>query len=409
MPTPSVTPITYASRLMVLQSQQELTWGTPIATGLATARWMGVAPFPQFKPLVKSTLYDEDRGSLAWSFNSHVLELGGNYTINWQYASYEDINYALMNVVKSVTQTGGNPYTYTYTGPLTSVNPLLSYSLDFGYDIATGLYSGCIGQKMVIKGEATKQWEVQLDGFYKTFTQNLAVNISSSTNASPIVVTTSTNHGYLVGQQVVIVGHLVNTNANGTWVLSAVTANTLTLTGSTGNGVGAATGTVTRIQTPSIADRVVEAILFPGTTLAIDNAGGTPGTTPFANAFLGFQLDIENNVQPIWGADSKNPITYAYDRMKTGLMLRLLYNAQVKALVDNALMSGNRQVVQIKQVSGSKSVELDFAGVLAENPTRYTAKNGAIVLEIKLEGQLDNGTLANQFQAIVINTVNGLP
>jgi len=80
---------------------------------------------------------------------------------------------------------------------------------------------------------------------------NTAKAIASSTNASPIVVT-STAHGFSNGDVVTVYGHAVDTAANGTWVVGSVTANTLALCGywdgttcqnpSTGNGVGAATG-----------------------------------------------------------------------------------------------------------------------------------------------------------------------
>jgi uncharacterized phage protein gp47/JayE len=69
------------------------------------------------------------------------------------------------------------------------------------------------------------------------------INITSSTNASPIVLTIGA-HSFFVGQRVRVAGHLVNTNANGDRYISAVSATTITLTGSVGNGVGAATGTV---------------------------------------------------------------------------------------------------------------------------------------------------------------------
>src|SRR5260221_6289584 len=99
---PSVLPITYAGRLLRLQSAQEVAWGTALA---ATANWMGLAPTPQFKPYIASTPYDEDRGALAYSYNSNVLRNGGEYSLNWVYASYDDINYDLMNVLQSVTPT----------------------------------------------------------------------------------------------------------------------------------------------------------------------------------------------------------------------------------------------------------------------------------------------------------------
>lgn len=68
-------------------------------------------------------------------------------------------------------------------------------------------------------------------------------NISSSTNATPIAIT-CTAHGYSTGDTVVITGHTTNTNANGTWEITVTGASTFTLDGSTGNGVGGASGTV---------------------------------------------------------------------------------------------------------------------------------------------------------------------
>lgn len=72
-----------------------------------------------------------------------------------------------------------------------------------------------------------------------------ARSIASSTFATPIVVTHATAHGFVNGDTIVIADHLVNTAANGTWVVAAATDLTYTLTASVGNGVGGATGTAT--------------------------------------------------------------------------------------------------------------------------------------------------------------------
>lgn len=69
------------------------------------------------------------------------------------------------------------------------------------------------------------------------------VAIASSTNATPIAITTSTAHGYATGDTVFICDHTTNTNANGTWEITVTGSTTFTLTGSTGNGVGGAAGT----------------------------------------------------------------------------------------------------------------------------------------------------------------------
>lgn len=75
--------------------------------------------------------------------------------------------------------------------------------------------------------------------------------ITSSTNASPIQVTI-TSHGFATGDVVQITGHTVNTAANGVWIVTNTGANTFTLDGSTGNGVGGASGTAANINAKTI-------------------------------------------------------------------------------------------------------------------------------------------------------------
>lgn len=71
--------------------------------------------------------------------------------------------------------------------------------------------------------------------------------ISSSTNATPIVVT-ATSHGFTNNDLVFIDGHTTNTAANGFWKIANVATNTFELTNpvsganAVGNGVGGATG-----------------------------------------------------------------------------------------------------------------------------------------------------------------------
>lgn len=85
-------------------------------------------------------------------------------------------------------------------------------------------------------------------------TRAAAVNIASSTNATPIEVTTSASHGLLDGDRAEITGHATNTAANGVWYVLVISATKIRLysawtagavaTPSVGNGVGGATGTV---------------------------------------------------------------------------------------------------------------------------------------------------------------------
>lgn len=83
-----------------------------------------------------------------------------------------------------------------------------------------------------------------------------AINILSSTNTSPITVNTSNSMsslGLSTGDTVTIASHTTNTNANGTWIITVANPalGQMTLNGSTGNGVGGASGQI-RKRTNSI-------------------------------------------------------------------------------------------------------------------------------------------------------------
>ena len=98
------------------------------------------------------------------------------------------------------------------------------------------------------------------------------VSVSSSTDATPIVVTSPT-HGIASGalEVVTIAGHAVNTNANGSWLAYANSTTTLTLIGSSGNGAGAggATGTVSRVKlTYTFIDDITQFTLWSFRTAA---------------------------------------------------------------------------------------------------------------------------------------------
>lgn len=98
--------------------------------------------------------------------------------------------------------------------------------------------------------------------------------IQSSTNAAPIVVTVTTaSHGFQAGDRVSVSGHATNTAANGEWSPGAFGAATVTLTGSTGNGVGGATGTIKKMLDVGITN-------FFGlwTTTLTDASTGSTGT-----------------------------------------------------------------------------------------------------------------------------------
>lgn len=112
-------------------------------------------------------------------------------------------------------------------------------------DVALTAISGILGYRLQINGSSisTIAQPVGNDGLYDiisapTFTVNAA------TNASPIEVTTTANHGLTTGDTITISGILGNTAANGTFEVTVTGATTFELDGSTGSGSYVSGGTV---------------------------------------------------------------------------------------------------------------------------------------------------------------------
>lgn len=63
--------------------------------------------------------------------------------------------------------------------------------------------------------------------------------IASSTDATPIEITTSAVHGFSTGDTIRVSGHETNVAANGTWVITVVNTTKFTLDSSAGSGAGA--------------------------------------------------------------------------------------------------------------------------------------------------------------------------
>jgi len=73
---------------------------------------------------------------------------------------------------------------------------------------------------------------------------DISDTVTGATNATPIVITTSSANGLVSGDEVVVSGVTGNTGANGTWLIIAVSASSFSVVGSVGNGVYAGGGAI---------------------------------------------------------------------------------------------------------------------------------------------------------------------
>lgn len=105
------------------------------------------------------------------------------------------------------------------------------------------------------------------------------IAIVSSTNATPIVVTTGA-HGLATGDRVSIQGHTVNTNANGTYQITVLSTTTFSLQNDTdgadraGNGVGGADGTIMDLEQITL-DELTGVIATSANLVSTTIVGGT--------------------------------------------------------------------------------------------------------------------------------------
>ncbi len=81
-------------------------------------------------------------------------------------------------------------------------------------------------------------------GGYLSLGAGVSAAITAATNATPIVLTTSPALSLLPGDLITVSGVGGNTNANGTWVIAAISGTSVTLYGSVGNSAYTTGGAV---------------------------------------------------------------------------------------------------------------------------------------------------------------------
>jgi len=194
------------------------------------------------------------------------------------------------------------------------------------------------------------------------------INISSSTNATPIVVTTSSSHGLSAGDTVIIDNHATNTNANGVWKVGSPASTTFELlhedgTNSTGNGSGSG-GTVTDISMSNVrlASALTKSVACNG------NQGELTNWTASANVTCTLSND------PYKEGSESQQIAIA-DGFTTGLAAYLTISSTdfssyqkltfwVYQSVGTLISSGQIQIKLCSDTAGATAVDtLDFPAI----------------------------------------------
>jgi len=196
----------------------------------------------------------------------------------------------------------------------------------------------------------------------------------------------------------------------GIYKLEGGLVNSFTIKGSTGKpttvsvdliGKNVATGTLA-----SLSDRTVEVIMGQPWLLYMDVAGGTIGSTQVTTTMVAFELKVNCNRTLEWSMDSLTPDAFNEGVRDGSLKLTLRYNATVKTLVDAlvAATTVTERQIRLKQTSGTKIAQLDFAGIVATAPQTFEDSDKVITTSLELTAK-NNTALANFFAASITNSV----
>jgi hypothetical protein len=135
--------------------------------------------------------------------------------------------------------------------------------------------------------------------------------LTAATNTTPIQITTTNPHNQTTGNSYSVQGVLGNTAANGTWTVTVIDADNLTLNASVGNGAyteGGQSFEPITISSATVASDTVVLVLArtPGADLTIAYAEHQDGTyTTIANGFRSGNL---RDSDPFVGASAASPI-----------------------------------------------------------------------------------------------------
>jgi hypothetical protein len=373
------------TRLITLQSFKESVWGTP---GAATAKWMGVQPTPTFKPYLHPEIFDEQRASLAPAFLSAITKEGGEFSLN-MHLTYEDILFMLEGGLQGGVGATGGAGSSVSASPSISHSPSMSASVSSSPSVSVSTSASPSASLSASPSSSPSG----TPGYVYTY------DFAGGTTAPWAVQSYTLEFGYNFGA-IRAMGCTVQK-----WGIKAE---------ATKNWEGSLSGFYKMHNqnwtiTAGLVDRQVEAILHGTTQLFMDPAAGTVGTTPYGGTMVSFALEVDNGIKPIWTGDLM-PTTFTYEKAQPTLTLQLLYTSAVKSFLTNYWFNNSSSLIRLKSVgSPGKSAQIDFSGVLADDPTLYGSKDGAQILEVKLAGFYDPGFFANYLKARVQNYVSAVP
>jgi len=290
------------TRLIRLQLGQETSWGTVAA---ATSILSGLQALPTITPTVKSTIFDEQRGSLVPSYSQAQVQLGASFDLKG-YVTFEDILYLLSGV----------------------------------YGLPTPSALGVTKNISAVSQAGTK-------------------TISANSLASPTVVQTSAPHGLVNGEYVTISGSNSTPLIDGIYPITYVDTTHFSIP--VNCSVAGTAGTVT---TPSIVQTSATHGLTTGTRVIINGSNSTPAVdgvwTVAVTDTTHFAIDAFCSVAGTTAGTVGNPASWTYTPPSTAVFTPVSYTMELGNLSDATATQLVGGLFQDWSITGTQGKELDF-------------------------------------------------
>lgn len=207
---------------------------------------------------------------------------------------------------------------------------------------------------------------------YNIFNAYTPVAVTSSTDATPIVVT-ATSHGLTTGDSVLIFGHTTNVAANGIYRVVVVTANTYQLKdANTGANVAGSGGGAGASGLMVASPKIISVEDFTNIVLQVGTSGTATLTLKVAGA-LGANTFTNSNDTPNFGGTVTPANNYTF--------LNLI------DLIDGTSIAGGTGIVATAaDLSKNYEVNINASKYICVIPTSWT--QGAITVKMLVA---DNG------------------
>ena len=233
---------------------------------------------------------------------------------------------------------------------------------------------------------------------------------ASPTGTGPYVRAYAAPLGTAPSPRILTFIHGNSQTGGGIYKLEGGLVNSIKLSGATGKptmlsgdliGKDVATGAFA-----ALSDRTVEVIMGQPWVVYYDAWAGTIGTTQLTTTAVAFDLTVNLNRKLVWSLDSLTPDTYEHNPWDGKLSLTLRFNATAKTEVDTIVAQTTvyQRQIRLKQTSGTKIFQVDFAGTLLAPPQTYDDQDGVLTVKLEFDGTY-NSALANWLAASVTNSV----